>query len=384
MIKARLIKISVLLGIFVLAFSTVTITKIYSPDKLAQEELSDIKIIRYVGVGDNLIHDAVYSWANKLAGGDGKVTGTTGEKEFNFLPMYSGIADIIKNADVASINQETIPGGDELGITSYPCFNSPRKLIYDMKELGFDIFSHATNHTYDKGSRGVKGAYEFYETFNGEIVAPGIYKKGERNFRTLTKNGIKLGLVSYTEMTNGITLPESAEYYAPLLDDENLIISDLLYAKENSDFVIAYLHWGNEYQFEPSSKQRETAELFAKNGADIIIGTHPHVIQPVEYIGDVPVIYSLGNFMSAQVDKYNMVEGLISFDIIKTPQDTFLDNLTFVPIINYYTTGFTGFNVYTLSDYKEKGLENTHKLGVTAEYAEKLINQVVDPRYLPQ
>ncbi len=384
MLKAKILRISLSVLIILLAFSTFTITTIYSPATVTEAESSSVKIIRYVGVGDNLIHNTVYDYANKLAGGNGGTTGTTGNMEYNFLPMYSGIMDIIKNADVASINQETIPGGDELGIQAYPCFNSPRQLIYDMKELGFDIFSHATNHTYDKGMAGVKGAYEFYETFGGEIVAPGIYKKGERNFRSFEKNGIKLGLVSYTEMTNGITLPASAQHYTPLMNDPELIKSDLSYAKENSDFVIAFVHWGNEYQFEPAQRQRDMAELFAEGGADIVIGTHPHVIQPVEYINDVPIVYSLGNFMSSQLDKYNMVEGMITFDIIKASGETFIENLTFVPIVNYYTHGFTGFNVYTLADYKVNGKGYSHKLGVTPEYAESLTRQVVSAEFLPK
>ncbi len=352
------------------------------PEPPEEEVLPEVvHRVSFIGVGDNLIHDAVYACANRHAGGDGHVTGST-DADFNFKPMYSGLADIIASADVAYINQETIPGGDELGVTSYPCFNSPTQLIYDMRDIGFDIFSAATNHTYDKGWRGVENAYNLYEELSGEITAPGIYKKGERNFRVHEKNGIKLGLLSYTDLTNGLSLPASAEHYAPLMNDEKQIAEDLKYAKENSDFVIAFVHWGNEYQFEPSNRQRAQAQLFAENGADIVIGTHPHVIQPVEYIGNVPIVYSLGNFMSSQLDKYNMVGGMISFEIVKTEERVSVENLHFTPTVNYYAQGFRNFNVYTLADYRASGLETTHKLGVTADYAEKLARQVVDEKYL--
>lgn len=383
MFLSRLRKILICTAVILACTASVGIVRL--GDSLEGSDFpGGVRRLSFVGVGDNLIHDAVYSCANRHAGGDGHVTGSTGDEPFDFVPMYSGVADIIKNADVAYINQETIPGGDELGISSYPCFNSPKQLIYDMKEIGFDIFSAATNHSYDKGKTGVKNAYELYEALSDEITAPGIYKKGERNFRIHEKNGIRLGLVSYTDLTNGITLPASAEHYVPLMDNEEQIIDDLAYAKANSDFVIAFVHWGNEYQFEPSARQRAQAELFAENGADIVIGTHPHVIQPVEYIGKVPIVYSLGNFMSAQLDKYNMIGGMISFDVIIVGDESVIENLTFTPTVNYYTNNFHGFNVYTLADYKKSGKEETHQLGVTSEYAEKLARQVVDQKYLPK
>ena len=348
-----------------------------------EEDLStSVRRLSFIGVGDNLIHDSVYACANRHAGGDGHVTGSTGDKPFNFKPMYSGMADIIAAADVAYINQETIPGGDELGITSYPCFNSPTQLIYDMKDIGFDIFSAATNHTYDKGWRGVENAYNLYEKLSDEITAPGIYKKGERNFRVHEKNGIRLGLLSYTDLTNGLSLPASSDHYAPRMDDEKQIATDLKYAKENSDFVIAFVHWGNEYQFEPSARQRAQAKVFAENGADIVIGTHPHVIQPVEYIGDVPIVYSLGNFMSSQLDKYNMVGGMISFDVILVNGESLIENLTFTPTVTYYAAGYRNFNVYTLEGYRKNGKEASHMLGVTSDYVEKLTRQVVDEKYI--
>ena len=352
-------------------------------DSFSEEALSSpIKRLSFIGVGDNLIHDSVYNCANRHAGGNGGTTGTTGTAKFDFKPMYSGMANIIASADVAYINQETIPGGDALGITSYPCFNSPTQLIYDMKDIGFDIFSAATNHTYDKGWRGVENAYNLYQELSGEITAPGIYKKGERNFRVHEKNGIRLGLLSYTDLTNGLSLPASADHYAPRMDDENQIIEDLKYAKENSDFVIAFVHWGNEYQFEPSSRQRTQAKVFAENGADIVIGTHPHVIQPVEYIGDVPIVYSLGNFMSSQLDKYNMVGGMISFDVVLAGGETFIEKLAFTPTVTYYGAGYRNFNVYTIEGYRKSGKEASHMLGVTSDYVDKLTRQVVDEKYL--
>lgn len=384
MLKSRPLKILVCVIVLLTFTATLGINRLSEPESIpASELIIETKTVSFMGVGDNLIHDAVYACANRHAGGDGHVTGSTGDKPFNFKPMYSGMADIIASADVAYINQETIPGGDELGITSYPCFNSPTQLIYDMKELGFDIFSAATNHTYDKGWRGVENAYELYEKLSDEITAPGIYKKGERNFRVHEKNGIRLGLLSYTDLTNGLSLPASADHYVPRMDDVKQIAEDLKYAKENSDFVIAFVHWGNEYQFEPSDRQRAQAKVFAENGADIVIGTHPHVIQPVEYIDAVPIVYSLGNFMSAQLDKYNMIGGMISFDIVKKGNLVSIEKLLFTPTVNYYAQGFRNFNVYTLSDYRAQGLEDSHKLGVTADYVDKLTRQVIDEKFLP-
>ncbi|MBQ3054292.1 MAG: CapA family protein [Clostridia bacterium] len=333
--------------------------------------------VSFVGVGDNLIHDAVYIQANRYAGEDG----VTLEK-FDFKPMYKGVEDIIKKADIAYINQETMPAGEELGISSYPLFNSPSQLIYDMRDIGFDVFSQATNHTFDKTVKGIENAYNLYQTMKDEVTAVGIYKMGEQNFRSVTKNGIKIGFVNFTDLTNGFSLPASSKYDVPLSTDEDRIVADMKYARENCDFLLVLIHWGNENHFDISPRQKELAELFVDGGADAIIGTHPHVIQPVEYMGDTLVVYSLGNFISAQLDKANMVEGMISFDMVQKGDTKKIENVKFTPLINYYSSRFRDLQVMTLADYKTNGKDGTHKLGVTAEYAQKLTEQIIPAEFL--
>ncbi len=333
--------------------------------------------VSFVGVGDNLIHDVVYMQANRHAGGNGR-----GRDVFDFKPMYTDVADIIAEADIAYINQETLPVTDPGNISTYPLFGSPAQLIYDMKDIGFDVFAQASNHSFDKGDRGVRDAYGIYESLKNEIYAVGIYKKDEQNFRLVEKNGIRIGFVGYTDLTNGMSLPASSDYYIPLTRDYSVIEKDLEYAKKSSDFVVVLVHWGVENSHNVSARQKELAQLFARSGADVVVGTHPHVIQPIEYVDDTLVIYSLGNFISAQLNSANMVEGMISFDFVKTRDKKSIENVTFTPLINYFNYSFRDIAVYTLSSYEEKNLAISHKLGTTAEYARGLTNKVVDKKFL--
>ncbi|MDP4119344.1 MAG: CapA family protein [Bacillota bacterium] len=332
--------------------------------------------VSFLGVGDNLIHDSVYIQANRYAGGNGY-----GTNAFDFKPMYKHVADKIASADIAYINQETIPGGAKLGISSYPLFNSPQEIIYDMKDIGFDVFSQATNHTFDKGVSGIQSAYDLYKSIEG-ITAVGIYKKGEPNFGVREVNGIKVGFVNYTDITNGFSLPLKSEYYIPVLNNKKQIKTDIAYARAHADFVVVLVHWGIENSTEVSARQRELAKIFADNGADAVIGTHPHVIQPIEYIKNTLVVYSLGNFISAQSQMPNMIEGMITFDFVKQGKNKKIENVRFTTLINYYTSHQRSIQVIPLSEYSVE-LGKTHGLGdLSPEYATKMVNEIIDAKYL--
>ncbi|QFT89019.1 Capsule biosynthesis protein CapA [Bacillus sp. THAF10] len=260
-------------------------------------------------VGDLLIHSTVYNAAK------------TGESSYNFNPMLERVKTYLQETDISIANQETIIGGTEIGLSNYPSFNSPFEVADALQEAGVDIVSIANNHTLDRGEKAIMNAINHYETIGMEYV--GGYKSVEdkKRLRTITKNGITFSFLSYTYGTNGIPVPEGKEYFVNLIDKE-AIKRDVKEAKENSDVVVVAMHWGVEYILYPNSEQEELAEYLAEQGVDIVIGHHPHVLQPMKFI-DRPdgkkmfVVYSLGNFLSGQKDDYKDIGGIVQLKVEK-------------------------------------------------------------------
>lgn len=317
------------------------------------------KRLSFYGVGDNLIHNCVYWQADANAEGP----------EFDFKPMYQMVAEDIRSADIAYINQETVLGGTELTLSSYPLFNSPQELGRDMMELGFDVFSHATNHVFDKGLAGIENTYAFYE--GKDAICVGIHKAGEESIKLTEKNGITVAFLNYTYLTNGFSGSDSWQYRVSLADEETMI-SDIARAKTMADFVVCFVHWGDEGQTTPNDLQRQQAALLSEAGCDVIIGTHPHVIQPVEFVGDTLVVYSLGNFISAQKNPVNLVGGTVKFDLVLTGEEKSIENVQFLPVINQYEAGFSNIRIIPFGDYSPE-LAQAHGAGVSYEYFENLI-----------
>lgn len=317
------------------------------------------KRVSFYGAGDNLIHNCVYRQADRNAPGD----------EFDFLPMYEMVAEDIQSADIAYLNQETILGGTELGLSSYPMFNSPQEVGRDMITLGFDVFSHATNHAYDKGEIGLFNTYQFYQ--DKDVLMVGIYQKQEDRVRILEKNGIKIAFLNYTYSTNGLSIPKDSQYYAPVAE-EDMMVSDIKKASEMADFVICCVHWGEENQSTPNQIQKDHAKLLSEAGCDVIIGTHSHCIQPVEFVGDTLVVYSLGNFISAQNGPKNMMGGTIRFEMVLKGDEKKIENVDFQPVINQYEAGYSNIRIIPFSEYTPE-LAKKHGVGVSYQYFEDLI-----------
>lgn len=343
-------------------------TTVPVPSETVPEEVR----ISFVGVGDNLIHNCVYWQADENAPGD----------DYDFKPMYELVSDDIYNADIAYINQETILGGTEIGISSYPLFNSPQELGRDMIDLGFDVFSHATNHVFDKGEKGLANTYAFYEQ-NPNVTCIGLHKKGEDIVKIVERKGVKIAFVNYTYLTNGFSHPKGTEYNVALadFDDTTEMVETIRSARESSDFVVCCVHWGDEGATKPNSKQKKNAQILADAGCDVIIGTHPHAIQPVEYIDDTLVVYSLGNFISAQKSPINLLGGMIYFDFVKDTEGRRIENVRFRPVINQYGGGFDNIHIVPFDMYT-KELAASHGAGVSYEYFDKKIKEIIDEEFL--
>lgn len=246
--------------------------------------------VKMIMVGDALIHDRLY---NTVRNEDGS---------YDFKPTIQYIKPIITKYDLKYYNQETILGGAELGYSSYPQFNSPNEVGDAFLDAGFNLVSLATNHTMDKGERGVLNSVNYWKSKKNVVYSGQWSSWDERNeVHVYDINGISYAFFSYTTWTNGLETPKGKEYLNNVYSDEKAA-NDISKIRDLVDVVIVAMHWGTEYSLDVSSSQEYIANYLAGLGVDLIIGSHPHVVEPVEYInnGKTFVIYSLGNFLSAQ------------------------------------------------------------------------------------
>ena len=245
---------------------------------------------KMIMVGDALIHDRLY---NTVRNEDGS---------YDFKPTIQYIKPIITKYDLKYYNQETILGGAELGYSSYPQFNSPNEVGDAFLDAGFNLVSLATNHTMDKGERGVLNSVNYWKSKKNVVYSGQWSSWDERNeVHVYNINGISYAFFSYTTWTNGLETPNGKGYLNNVYSDEKAA-TDISKVRDLVDVVIVAMHWGTEYSLGVSSSQEYIANYLAGLGVDLIIGSHPHVVEPVQYInnGKTFVIYSLGNFLSAQ------------------------------------------------------------------------------------
>lgn len=291
-------------------------TKGEEPVKTTQEEKKDTKkemSASLIMVGDALIHSSIYMDAKTSTG------------SYDFRPMLEKIKPIVSKYDLKYYNQETVLGGVELGLSNYPRFNSPYEVGDAFIDAGFNLVSLATNHTMDKGEQGVLNSLSYWGK-QQNILTAGSYKSFEDRDRKVIKeiNGIKYAFFSYTTWTNGLETPTGKEYLNNVYNEE-LAKNDIERVKDEVDIIIVAMHWGTEYSKGISDSQVEIANYLSSLGVDIIIGSHPHVVEPIEFIGKTMVIYSLGNFISDQVGVERLTGLMVSVNIHKTVEK---DNTT--------------------------------------------------------
>ena len=337
------------------------------PKKEDKEIVTSVSVI---AVGDNLIHSSVYKDANKHAGYNG----------YDFKPMYELIKPIASKYDIAYYNQESILGGTELGLDDYPTFNSPQEAGDAMIDAGFNLVSLATNHTMDSGERAVLASRKYWDS-KSDVLAVGSYDSFEARNKVEIReaNDIKYTMLNYTYGTNGMPVPSGKEYLVNVwpTDIDNIndperdtkyqdykktVKEDVERVRDKVDLLIVAMHWGVEYTHEPTEYEKDMAKYLASLGVDVIIGTHPHVIQPVTYVDDTLVIYSLGNFISAQYQNQSTctyykctTELMTSFKFTKTSKGKDvsykISDVNNELIYNYYNQGsWRGFRVIPFSN----------------------------------
>lgn len=345
-----------------------------------QATTNAVSSVSLVAVGDNLIHNTLIS------------AGEQEDSSLDYSSFYENIKNDISSADIAVINQETILGGSEFEYTGYPVFNSPWEIGTAAIDAGFDIFTCATNHSLDKGYAGIEQECAFFDQ-HPEVVHVGT-NDSEEDYNSIIyyeKNSIRFAILNYTYGTNGIPIPESSPWCVNMMDKEK-ITADVNAAKQNADVIIVFPHWGTENSTSVSDYQREYVQLFSDLGVDIVIGTHPHVLQPVEWVENettgkkMLVYYSLGNFISHQTSLNQLCGGMAEIKIEKKNGEISITSAKLVPVVCWYKSSGDKyeFSVYKLSDYTDS-IADSHAQrsnGATPDYFREYASDIVSDEFL--
>lgn len=367
-------------------------------EPLLEEEAFQEYDITLMAVGDNLLHKGVVN------------TGKQADGSYDFSFLFEGIAEYLQSSDIKVINQETIFGGDELGVSGFPYFNSPTQVGDAIAEAGFNVVLHASNHTADQGIQGIENCAAFWES-HPEVLTVGIHKEpvSTRDIPLLTIKDVTFAILNYTYGPNLEVLPYGYEQHMNFLCnwDENTrqldftslhpdVLSDIEAAKKLADIVIVFPHWGTEYTTRPSSYQEKFALQMTAAGADLIIGTHPHVVQPVEWItaengNRALCYYSLGNYVSMQNKGICMFEALayVTFHVTKDGVSISEANTGAIPLVCHYTYNPVRIDqIYPLEDYTEElalshGIRNYYGVTIHLEELQQWSLEILGDWVLP-
>lgn len=266
--------------------------------------------VSFAVFGDNLIHEPIYRY------------GLNHDGNFDFL--FENVRDIIAESDIAVINQETPFVTEPALYGDYPRFGTPIQVGEAIVKAGFDVVTCATNHALDRGTEGIHTTKEFFT--KREVLCLGIQAEQEpdrKPYEIIRRNDITFALFNYTYGINGSALPEGYPYMVHLLENEQQIREDIGKAGEEADIVIVFVHWGTENSTKINTFQKQWTKVFQECKVDVVVGSHPHVLQPYEILEDeeghkMLVYYSIGNFVSAQPEKSCVKGGIAGFTIAPT------------------------------------------------------------------
>ena len=304
-----------------------------------------------VAVGDLLCHNAILDQGRREGG-------------FDFL--FAHVLPLLESADLAVLNQESVLVSDPGRISAAPPFGAPLALGQAVADAGFHAVTLANNHALDQGVTGLTDTQAFYESVGVAVLGT------EPGCTVIEKNSVRLALLNYSYGTNGRPLPEGGA--VRLLDDEARIREELRSARTGADAVVVFVHWGTEYAAAPDDGQRRWAQLFADEGADLVIGTHPHVLQGVERLTgasghETLVFWSLGNFVSNQQSAETNLGGLARVRFVKDEDGCRIAEYALEGLVTHQERGLT--TVYPLAAYTD-ALAARHSLGLTRDDLENL------------
>ncbi len=291
-----------------------------------------IKTARLVAVGDVMMHQPQITNAFNAK-----------TKTYDMTSYFSEVRNILTQGDWVVANLETtLAGADAGGYSGYPQFNSPVELADALKYAGFNVITTANNHSLDRRELGVIRTLKHLRERGFETTGTADSLENANSKLILTKQDIKMGFLAYTYGTNGIPIPANKDYLVNLIDINRMIADIKQIRKLGADLVVVSMHYGNEYQRMPSEQQIEWSTALIKAGADIILGSHPHVVQPMQWVevkqsdGSVHkglILYSMGNFISSQVRDYKDIGIIAQIEVSKSfPQGIAqVDRVDFIP-----------------------------------------------------
>lgn len=354
------------------------------------EPTPTVQTVRFSASGDNLIHEGLYNQARRRAA-------EAGQEGYDFTFAYENLRDFYARYDVNWLNQETLVN-DAFEPSGYPMFSTPTGITDALYDIGFRVFSLSNNHSYDKGAQGIESSLTHWNNMPEDVLTAGFYPLTEEaaaesdGLTYQTVNGITIGYLSYTEYTNGIPTPADAQHGIIYLDDTDTIAAQMAEMRPNCDVLVVSCHWGVEGSHEVSDGQRQTAQWLADQGADLIIGTHPHVTQTAQWLTaqdgrQVFVTYSLGNFISAQSSPDNMIGAILSVEFEKTTQPdgsstTVVQNPQLIPTVTQYENGYSDIRVYLYRDYTDELGAAHGNFTLSRDYIQQVLQESIDPAFL--
>ena len=330
-----------------------------TPTPVTPTPSGSAKKVSFLAAGDNIIHEAVYTDAAALAAVQASSSGY--REKYYFDSMYNGVAPMIRNADVAFVNEECPVAGEQYGISGYPIFNAPYESLEALERIGFDVVNVANNHMLDMED--VCTGYEntVKNAKKTSMLVIGGYKPSDYDdLRILTVNGVKIAFLSYTDTMNydkngnKRTVNAASNMIVPYAE-EAVIRRQTAKARAAADFVIVSMHWGTENAYGVSDAQKKLAKLLCECGVDVILGHHSHTVQKVEWIerngNRTLCYYSLGNFLSTQHPIKNLTGIFASFELrIGEDGGKSVENACAIPHMTWYSTDRDRLQVYLLKD----------------------------------
>lgn len=369
------------------------------------KDVSDVKLkegtkVTLVATGDNFMHDSVIE------------SGKQSDGTYNYDYIFEGIKRYLDEADISVVNQASVIGGNELGVSGYPDFNAPEEICDAIAKAGFDVVLMASNRVNSMGTDAISNCIDIWKERASNIKVLGIKKdETDSDYAIVEVNGIRIAMLNYTYGLNAGIASDKA-YMVNYLGAYNeatgeisqsilssKVINQIKTADEAADFVIVFPCWGSEYEYVPNDIQKNFAKQMVEAGADLIIGTHPHYLESVEWVGadngnEGLCYYSLGNLISSQNYTGAMLGGLAKVTlVVKDGKVTIDDEATgLVPVVTQYTYGGTGeladmVGVIPYSEYTEElagehGITERGGVNFTISELQYILNTFIDKKYI--
>lgn len=315
-------------------------------------------------------------------------SGIKSDGDIDFSHLFTYTERYIKDADIAIVNQEVMLGGVELGISGYPMFNTYYEVGDALVDAGFDVVLHATNHTMDRGKEGLLNCISYWEENHPSVTYLGIQDTAQEQDEIFVteQKGIKIAILNYTYGLNGLPMPDDMPYAVNLMDKEKMA-KDIAKAKELADFIVVCPHWGTEYVLKASSYQKEYAQFFLENGVDLVIGAHPHVIEPIEMLSDengneMLVYYSLGNYVNSTASEEKdigkrMLGAIAEIKIIRDDSgDVVIDEYTAHPIVTYVSANKKNISVFPLEMFNDNLAKNSFTVKLDMNFSKLYLEDI--------